>query len=138
MQEELLGLAELENSAALARQVDASVLFREGETSRVTPFACMIHQCWPVLRDLAIITHWDLTCLPVQGAPTCTPRAVIFDLSGSLGGELLHARNLYIFSSRPCSHACARRCMVSTCRNVWQVPAAAAAAMVREAAMCRQ
>jgi hypothetical protein len=37
-QEELLGLADLEESAALARQVDASVLFREGETSRVPPF----------------------------------------------------------------------------------------------------
>ena len=35
MQDELLGLAELPESAALAKQIDSTVLFRERETSRV-------------------------------------------------------------------------------------------------------
>ena len=34
-QEELLGLAEQDGTAALARQIDAQVLFREGETAQV-------------------------------------------------------------------------------------------------------
>ena len=38
MQDELLGLAELPETAALARQIDPTVLFRERETGRVRQF----------------------------------------------------------------------------------------------------
>ena len=79
----MLGLAELEDTAALARQIDANVLFREGETSRVS--------AWPQAIEHFRKDHFAYGMsqgMAAQGIPTCTPRAVIFDLSGSLGGAL--------------------------------------------------
>ena len=68
LQEELLGLAELEDSAALARQIDARVLFREGESSRVPASASLSRTTWKKLSSRFVSHYSALLCRASQHA----------------------------------------------------------------------
>lgn len=94
-QDELLGLASDAQEGYLAEQIDPTVVQRQHEDRQVGVVYCL--NTW---YPHSTLTKLSPCCkrqrplnrsVPEQGNLVYTPRAVIFDLNGSLGGMQLHS-----------------------------------------------
>jgi hypothetical protein len=90
-QEELLGLADQEDAGYLASQIDPDVLFTQSETRQVVQSFFRDMHVWLLdicyqISGLHALKSWH-SFVHMQGRSIYTPRLVLFDLSGSLGGK---------------------------------------------------